>query len=172
MKVYGVQHIGLTVPDMAQAVAFFVTHFGAVVCLSTGKLEVDDTYMIRRLGVPGDRRIEDIQVLRLGNGSNLELFQYSGEPEVDAPLKRNSQPGGYHIAIQVDDCDRAAAQLQAAGVVVLDGPNYVESGVMAGLTWCYFQAPWGQFLEIVSMDGPLGAERAGGHPQWSPVTGG
>ena len=33
------------------------------------------------------------------------------------------------------------------------------------------RAPWGMFLEIVSMDGPLGAERAGQPAQWSPVTG-
>lgn len=171
MKVYGVQHIGFTVPDMDQAVAFFEALFGAVSCLSTGKLDLDDAYMVSRLGVPGDRRIEDIKVLRVGNGTNLELFRYSGEPSVDEPLKRNSQPGGYHIAFQVDDCDVAADRLRAAGVEVLDGPNYVDSGAMAGLTWCYFKAPWGQFMEIVSMDGPLGAERAGGHPQWSPVTG-
>lgn len=171
MKVYGVQHIGFTVPDTDQAVAFFETLFGAVTCLSTGKLDLDDAYMVSRLGVPGDRRIEDIKVLRVGNGASLELFQYSGEPSVDEPLKRNSQPGGYHIAFQVDDCEVAADRLHAVGVEVLDGPNYIDSGVMAGLTWCYFKAPWGQFMEIVSMDGPLGAERAGGHPQWSPVTG-
>ncbi|MDZ4310080.1 MAG: VOC family protein [Cypionkella sp.] len=171
MKIYGVQHIGFTVPDMDKAVAFFEAFFGAVICLSTGKLDVDDTFMAHRLGVPGDRRIEDIKVLRVGNGANLELFQYSGEPLMDEPLKRNSQSGGYHIAFQVDDCDAAAERLRVAGIEVLDGPNYVDSGVMAGLTWCYFKAPWGQFLEIVSMDGSLGAERAGGHPQWSPVVG-
>lgn len=40
MKAYGVQHIGFTVPDMVGAVAFFETLFGAVSCLSTGKLDV------------------------------------------------------------------------------------------------------------------------------------
>ena len=84
MTVFGLQHIGLTVPDMAQAVRFFETMFGAVVCLSTGRLDLTDADMIRKLGVPGDRRIEDITVLRVGNGTNLELFQYSGEPDPDA----------------------------------------------------------------------------------------
>jgi catechol 2,3-dioxygenase-like lactoylglutathione lyase family enzyme len=171
MKTYGMQHVGFTVPDLDQAVRFFETMFGAVQCLSTGLIDVDDTYMVRRLGVPGNRRIEDIRVLRVGNGTNLEIFKYSGELESDEPLKRNSQPGGFHLAFQVDDCNTAAERLRAAGVEVLDGPNFVDSGPMAGLTWCYLRAPWGQFLEIVSMDGPLGAERAGGHPQWSPVTG-
>ena len=36
MKVYGMQHIGFTVPDLDQAVDFFKTMFGAVECLSSG----------------------------------------------------------------------------------------------------------------------------------------
>jgi catechol 2,3-dioxygenase-like lactoylglutathione lyase family enzyme len=169
MKVYGMQHIGFTVPDLDQAVAFFQSMFGAVECLSTGLIDVDDAFMRRRLGVSGNCRIEDIRVLRIGNGSNLELFRYSGDAEADAPLKRNSQPGGFHLAFQVDDCNAAAVRLRQDGVEVLDGPTYVDSGPMEGLTWCYLKAPWGQFLEIVSMDGPLGAERAGQPVQWSPV---
>ncbi|MCA3506757.1 MAG: VOC family protein [Rhodobacter sp.] len=170
MKVYGMQHIGFTVPDLDQAVDFFKTMFGAVECLSTGLIDADDDFMRRRLGVPGNTRIEDIKVLRVGTGTNLELFQYSGDAEPDAALKRNSQPGGFHLAFQVDDCNTAADRLRAAGVEVLDGPTYVDAGAMEGLTWCYLKAPWGQFLEIVSMDGPLGAERSGQPAQWSPVT--
>lgn len=171
MKVYGMQHIGFTVPDLDQAVDFFRTMFGAVECLSTGLVDVDDDFMRRRLGVPGQTRIQDIKVLRVGTGTNLEIFQYSGDPEAEAPPKRNSQPGGFHLAFQVDDCNAAADRLRAAGVEVMDGPTYIDAGPMEGLTWCYLKAPWGQFLEIVSMDGPLGAERAGRPPQWSPVTG-
>lgn len=171
MKVYGMQHIGFTVPDLDQAVAFFKTMFGAVECLSTGLIDVDDDFMRHRLGVQGNTRIQDIKVLRVGNGTNLELFQYSGDVEPDAALKRNSQPGGFHLAFQVDDCNAAADRLRAAGIEVFEGPTYVDAGAMEGLTWCYLKAPWGQFLEIVSMEGPLGAERAGQPAQWSPVTG-
>lgn len=171
MKVLGMQHIGLTVPDLGQAVEFFQTVFGAVECLSTGLIDVDDEFMRRRLGVPGNCRITDIKVLRIGNGTNLELFAYQGDLEADAPLKRNSQPGGFHLAFQVEDCHAAADRLRVVGVEVMDGPTYVDAGSMEGLTWCYLKAPWGQFLEIVSMDGPLGAERAGRPAQWSPATG-
>lgn len=171
MKVFGMQHIGFTVPDLEQAVAFFTRHFGAVECLSTGLVDVDDSFMQRRLGVPGQTRIEDIRVLRTGQGTNLEIFGYSGDPEPDAPPRRNSQPGGFHLAFQVDDCHAAAERLRADGVDVLEGPTLVDTGPMEGLTWCYLRAPWGMFLEIVSMDGPLGAERAGQPAQWSPVTG-
>lgn len=169
MKLYGMQHIGFTVPDLDEAVRFFETIFGAVTCLSTGPVEADDEYMLRRLGVPEGRRIVDIKVLRVGNGTNLEIFQYSGEPDAGVPLKRNSQPGGFHMAFQVDDCGAAVERLRGDGVDVLEGPTYIDAGPMEGLTWCYLRAPWGQFLEIVSMEGPLGAERAGEPAPWSPL---
>ncbi len=171
MSVFGLQHIGITVPDLDQAVAFFETLFGGITLLSTGKLDVDDDYMRRKLGVPGQCRVEDIRMLRVGNGGNLELFKYSGDTNPDELPKRNSQPGGFHLAFQVDDAYATADRLRAAGIEVLDGPSYVDSGPSEGLTWCYLRAPWGLWLEIVSISGPLGHERAGGMAQWSPVTG-
>ncbi len=170
MSVFGLQHIGITVPDLDQAVEFFETLFGGVTLLSTGRLEVDDTYMQRKLGVPGPCRVEDIRMLRIGTGGNLELFKYSGDTDPDAELKRNSQPGGFHLAFQVDDAHATAARFRAAGIEVLDGPSYVNSGPSAGLTWCYLRAPWGLWLEIVSVSGPLGHERSGSLPQWWPVS--
>lgn len=168
MKIFGIEHFGFTVPDMDEAVEFFETIFGAVTALETGKIEVDDEYMKRRLGVPGNCRIENIKVLRVGKGSNLEIFQYSGDDGSVEP-KRNSQPGGFHIAFQVDDANAAADRLRAKGVDLLEGPTFVESGPMAGLTWLYLRAPWGLFLEIVSMNGPLGYARDGGPKLWSPL---
>jgi catechol 2,3-dioxygenase-like lactoylglutathione lyase family enzyme len=50
MKSYGMQHIGLTVPDLDEAEVFFTAIFGAVTCFSTGLVDVDDAHMIRRLG--------------------------------------------------------------------------------------------------------------------------
>ncbi|TIX90735.1 VOC family protein [Rhizobium sp. P44RR-XXIV] len=168
MKIYGVEHFGFTVPNLDEAVAFFEAVFGAVTMIETGRIDGDDEFMKRRLGVPGHCRIENIKVLRIGNGSNLEIFEYSGE-ERETALKRNSQPGGFHIAFQVDDAQAAAERLRANGVDVLEGPTFVESGPMAGLTWLYLRAPWGQFLEIVNMNGPLGYAKPGGPQLWSPL---
>jgi len=167
IKVKGVQHIGLTVPDMGEAVRFFEGVFGAVTVLGTGRLEVDDQFMTSRLGVPGGRRIRDIKVLRCGNGTNLELFEYEGEAR--SPVKRNSEVGGFHIAFEVDDAEASAARLREMGVAVLEGPTLVDSGPFEGLNWVYLHAPWGQFFELVSMAGPLGYEAQGGARMWSPA---
>ena len=169
IKVHGVQHIGITVPDMEQAVSFFETVFGASTVMECGSVDVDDDYMVRRLGVPSGRRILDQRVIVCGNGGNIELFQYEGE-STEAPLKRNSEVGGFHFAFQVDDAMESAGRLREAGVEVLEGPSYVSSGPMAGLTWVYLKAPWGQGLELVSWDGPMGYEAAGGPKMWSAIS--
>lgn len=166
IKVRGVQHIGLTVPDMQEAVRFFEGVFGGVTVLSTGRLEVDDEFMTTKLGVPGDRRIRDIKVLRCGNGTNIELFEYEGE--LHTPVKRNSEVGGFHIAFEVEDAVVSAKRLREMGVSVLEGPTLVDSGPMEGLNWVYLHSPWGQFFELVSMSGPLGYEAGGGARMWSP----
>jgi catechol 2,3-dioxygenase-like lactoylglutathione lyase family enzyme len=167
INVYGIQHIGLTVPDMLEAVHFFETVFGSVICMSTGPLNVEDAFMARKLGVPPHTRIKDIKVLRCGRGTNLELFEYQGENS-NTPLKRNSESGGWHIAFEVDDAVASAQRLRDIGVDVLDGPTYVEAGPMKGLTWVYLRAPWGQFLELVSIEGHMGYEDEGGPKLWSP----
>lgn len=167
MKLYGMEHVGFTVPDLDEAVRFFETVFGAVTVMETGPVIVDDPFMKRRLGVPEHCRIENIKVLRCGNGANLELFEYSGEAQQTA-LKRNSEVGGFHIAFQVDDAVASAQRLRDGGVDVLEGPTLVESGPMTGLTWIYLRAPWGQFIELVSRSGPLGYEEGGGPTLWAP----
>jgi catechol 2,3-dioxygenase-like lactoylglutathione lyase family enzyme len=169
IQVQGIQHIGLTVPDMQQAVDFFTTMFGAATVMECGSVDVDDAFMTRRLGVPAGRRIKDQRVLLCGSGGNLELFEYSGEPEAGSP-RRNSEVGGFHFAFQVDDAIAAAERLREAGVDVLDGPTLIESGPMQGLTWVYLRSPWGLFLELVSWDGALGYEKNGGPRMW-PVNG-
>ena len=168
IEVRGVQHIGLTVPDMEEAVRFFETMFGAVTVMECGSVDVDDEFMEKRLGVPGNRRIKDQRVLVCGPGGNLELFEYSGEPE-PTPIKRNSAVGAFHFARPVDNAVEAGERLGEAGVDVLEGPTLIESGPMEGLTWVYLRAPWGQFMELVSTTGPLGYEKAGGPKMWAPA---
>jgi catechol 2,3-dioxygenase-like lactoylglutathione lyase family enzyme len=168
IDVHGLQHVGLTVPDMGQAVRFFESVFGAVTVMSTGPIDADDDFMVRKLGVPGNRRIRDIKVLRCGTGTNLELFEYEGEAA--SPIKRNSEAGGFHLAFQVPDAYAAAERLRQIGVEVLDGPTHIDAGPMQGLDWVYLKAPWGQFLELVSMaHGPLGYEATSATKMWSPL---
>jgi hypothetical protein len=53
----------------------------------------------------------------------------------------------------VEDIDAAIAFLKKNDVEVLGEPTAYTEGPNLGLTWCYFLAPWGQQLEIVSAPG-------------------
>ena len=170
MSVLGLHHIGFTVPDMDQAVAFFTDVFGAVTIMECGSVDVDDAFMLRYLGVPDGCKITDQRVIQVGRGGSLELFQYSGVAD-PKPLKHNGEVGAMHIAFEVADAFESAERLKAAGVDVLEGPTLIEGGPMDGLVWMYLRAPWGQYLEIVSAARPLGYEAAGGPKLWTPSAG-
>lgn len=163
-RVYGMHHIGITVPDIEQGIAFFKTVFGAVDVFRTGPFDVDDNFMKNRLGAAPTSKIRDLVFLRCGKGTSVELFEYSGEDK-NAPQKRSSEVGGMHICFEVEDVFAAAERLKAQGIEMLEGPNVVEEGPLAGFKWVYFRAPWGQMLEIASFDS-LGYEKTTKERLW------
>lgn len=156
-KVYGMHHIGITVPDIEEGIAFFKNVFGAEAVFRTGPFNVDDAFMKGKLGAAANSRIKDLVFLRCGNGTSVELFEYEGEDK-KAPQKRSSEVGGSHICFEVADVFASAARLKAMGIEMLDGPNVVDAGPLEGFKWVYFRTPWGQILEIASFD-KLGYEK-------------
>jgi catechol 2,3-dioxygenase-like lactoylglutathione lyase family enzyme len=169
--VYGMHHIGITVPNIKEAIAFFEAVFGAVNVFQTGPFNVDDAFMQRRLGAGPNTRIRDLVFLRCGEGTSVELFEYSGEDSKARP-KRVSEVGGMHLCFEVEDVFASAKRLKAQGIEFLDGPTTVEEGPLAGFSWIYFFSPWGQSLEIASFSS-LGYEKTSTHRLWraKPVKG-
>lgn len=170
MAILGTHHIGFTVPNMEEAVAFFTDVFGAVTIMECGAVDLDDDFMRARLGVPSGCKIADQRVLQVGRGSSLELFEYAGAQEPPS-IKHNGEVGAMHIAFEVEDAFETAERLKEKGVDVLEGPTLIEGGPMDNLVWLYLRAPWGQYLEIVSAKGPLGYEAGGGAKLWTPSAG-
>jgi catechol 2,3-dioxygenase-like lactoylglutathione lyase family enzyme len=144
------EHIGFTVPDINEACDFFEKILGAKVLYTaaTNFTGVGD-WMSKHLRVDDNCVIKEFRYLRCGNGTNLEVFEYEAPDQVQQPLK-NSDVGGHHLAFYVDDMDRAIQFLRDNGVEVLGEPTSYTEGPNIGLTWCYFMAPWGLQLEIVS----------------------
>ena len=115
--VRGVDHIGMTVPDLAEAEAFFSDVMGCSKATSFGPFRDDEgTFMQDFLDVDPRAVIEEISLIRCGFGSNIELFKYTA-PDQENVRPRNSDIGGHHIAFYVDDIDAAAAreQLDSSG---------------------------------------------------------
>lgn len=161
--VYGMHHIGITVPNIEEAIAFFRAVFGAIEVFRTGPFDVDQDFMKNKLGASAQSTIRDLVFLRCGEGTSVELFEYEGEK--DARPRRSSEVGGMHLCFEVDDVHACAERLRAEGVQMLDGPNLVESGPLAGFNWIYFRAPWGLILEVASFD-RLGYEDNSPHRLW------
>ena len=164
-KTFGMHHIGITVPDIEEGIAFFKAVFGAVDVFRTGAFDVDETFMERKLGALSTSHIKDLVFLKCGLGTSVELFEYSGD-EHDGTTLRSSEVGGMHLCFEVDDVHAAKKRLLELGVDVLDGPNAVGEGPLAGFNWIYFRAPWGLMLEVASFD-RLGYEEVSAERLWA-----
>src|SRR5262245_583641 len=159
---------GITVPDMKQAIACFTEVVGCKKAMSFGPFSDDKgTFMQDALGVDPKAVIEEIVQVRCGVGSNIELFKYTAPDQKDMTPK-NSDIGGYHIALYVDDVAAAKAYLDNKGVATKMGPIPVNEGPAAGQTILYFNAPWGLQLEAISYPNGMAYEKDAETVLWSP----
>lgn len=144
----GADHLGITVPDLDEAERFLVEILGAQPVYVLGAKRADDDWMTEQLGVHPRTVVREIRFYRLGTGTNLEVFQYDAADGQAGP-PRNSDIGGHHLALYVDDLDAAVAHLRAHDVEVMGVP-VASAGASAGQRWIYFRAPWGMQFELVS----------------------
>lgn len=163
----GMDHVGVTVPDIAEAEAFFVDVVGCEKAMSFGPFRDDETtFMQDLLDVHPRAVINQISLMRCGHGSNIELFEYTS-PDQKTEMPKNSDHGGHHLAFYVEDIDAAAAYFKDKGVRTLMGPFPVDAGPAAGQTILYFFAPWGLQLEAISYPDGMAYEKDGGPVLWS-----
>ncbi|MGO9963862.1 MAG: VOC family protein [Acidimicrobiales bacterium] len=147
----GVDHFGFTVPDLDQAKAFLVDVLGCELLYSLGPFERDGAWMAEHLNVDPGTRMERQHFFRCGAKGFFEVFEYSA-PDQDTAGPRNSDIGGHHVSLYVDDLDAAVAYLRDEGVTVLGEPT-VSGGATEGQRWVYFLAPWGMQFELVTYPG-------------------
>jgi catechol 2,3-dioxygenase-like lactoylglutathione lyase family enzyme len=164
----GIDHVGITVPDIKSATAFFVDVLGCEAAMSFGPFSDDKgTFMQDALHVDPRAVIEQITQLRCGNGSNIELFQYRAPDQKKVEI-RNSDIGGHHIAFYVDDIAAAAERLKKANVETFLGPIPIEEGPAAGQSILYFLTPWGTQMELITYPRGMAYEKDSMVKLWSP----
>jgi catechol 2,3-dioxygenase-like lactoylglutathione lyase family enzyme len=162
----GGDHIGITVPDMEQAHAFLVDVLGCEFAYALPEMRHDDDWMREHLNVDPRRAVREIRFYRCGFGLNFEVFEYEAhDGQRDVP--RNSDLGGHHVALYVDDMDAASAYMRSKGVRLLAGP-VASRNASAGQRWRYFLAPWGMQFELVSYPGGKAYERDAAVMLWHP----
>ncbi len=146
----GLDHVGLTVPNLDAAVAFFAGVLGCPKVLTFGPIADDDGhFMTDALGVHPRARIERVAMIRSGHGSNIELFEYSS-PDQTTLSAKNSDIGAFHLGFYVRDIAAAKAFLDKEGITTRLGPIPITEGPIAGQCILYFQTPWCLQLEIIS----------------------
>ena len=114
MKLGRINHIGVVVPDMEAAVAFWRDVMGA-----TSFHEADvpqDGLNIIFVDTPSDNGL---------NGTQMELIQpLNDETAVSAFLAKNPSGGQHHVCFEVPDIEAARAEFEAQGKRVL-GPTRI-----------------------------------------------
>lgn len=165
----GVDHVGLTVPSLEDAIALFTGSLGGQVADRIEPFTDDGTWFTDELGLDARARIPRMALVRCGSGVNFELFEHH-TPEQRTALLRISDWGEYQVAFSVDDLTAGVAALRGAGVGVL-GQVKAGRGPKAGpeTDRSFFLTPWGVPMEWVFH--PLGRACEGETPSrpWNPT---
>jgi glyoxylase I family protein len=146
-------HVGFTVPDLDEAHAFLVEVVGCEYMYQLGPFTSDPrgrgaNWLSTHLGVDDAAVMRRLRFFRCGGHAVFEVFEYEAAGQ-SGRLPRNSDVGGHHVALYVEDLDAAVAYLRQRGITVMGGPT-ASSGPSQGQRWVYFLAPWGMQFELVS----------------------
>jgi catechol 2,3-dioxygenase-like lactoylglutathione lyase family enzyme len=116
-------HIGITVPDLEEATAFFLDVLGCEYMYSLGPFRDDaGDWMQVQLGVDPRTVMNQLHFFRCGGAAVFEVFEYTA-PEQRTVPPLNSDVGGHHVALYVDDLDTAVAHLRERGVRIFGEPT-------------------------------------------------
>ncbi len=155
-NVHGIDHIGLTVPDLEQATQFLCNALGAEVIYDTYTLDQpprNSEFTHRRLGIADSMAQRAIRTLGLPNGPGIELFQYEGPDQREAVTP--ADVGWQHLAVYVDDIEEALRKVEEFGGKRNSDPvplSGIEGG--EGNFFVYCKTPWGSSLELLTYPTP------------------
>ncbi len=150
----GLDHVGLTVPDLDAAIAFYEQAFGASVYYRIGPLDATDMptmpdgrdWTAAHVEVAGARL--QMALIKAPPNLAIELFQYDAPADRTLSPPRNCDAGGHHLNLKVSDLEAAVAHLSRHGCTPLAGPIAAEEGPLAAVISQYLRDPWGNYIEL------------------------
>jgi len=171
MSIRGIDHIGITVPDIEKATRFLIEALGAELIyqsVAPDEKDLDNEAQQKTLRLVPGTVIKAIRMLKLKHGPGIELFEMHG-PEQREPL-RASDFGLQHFAVYCDDIDTALQRFKDAGGEVFTAPQPLgfptEQG--EGNQFCYGRTPWGSIVEFIAYPSPMPYERDTSLRRWKP----
>lgn len=145
--IVGLDHVGVNVPDLEQAIGFFHDMFGFEPVTRIGPFRMDDNWK-KRYRIHDDASQVSLVMLRAGYGANIELFSYAPSSGSQRQPYRDDI-GASHIALYTTDINGAKAYLESKGVKFLTEINS-GGGDTEGESWVYLETPWGASIELNS----------------------
>ena len=145
MTVQRIEHVGIVVDDLADAVEFF-TMLGLEL---EGETTVEGDWVDRVVGLEDVR--SQIVMLRTPDGhGRVELAKFHSPPTDRGDRRAPANvPGIRHILFSVDDIDDVVARLQARGAeLVGEVGRYRDSYRL-----CYIRGPEGIIVELAEQIG-------------------
>lgn len=138
-----IDHSGISVPDIEQAVTFFteVLHFEVIKRIPQMRGPVSGM-LTKCMGVYENTKMVGSAFLRYG-GDEIELVQWSNEDQ-QTKIPNPADVNAAHLAISVSDVKEAMEYFKnVPGVTVRD---FCPAGFF------YIRTPWGYEIQIMSKD--------------------
>jgi catechol 2,3-dioxygenase-like lactoylglutathione lyase family enzyme len=158
-SVLGIDHIGVTVPDIETATTFLIEALGAEVIYKS--FEADQSpqggaEMEHNLNLAKGTKLVSARMIKVGQGPTIEMFQLQVEDQ--SPAVRPSDFGMQHMAIYVEDIDSAVERFKKAGGKLFSEPKpfLFPKEVGDGNLFVYGQAPWGMMIEFITYPSKMG----------------
>jgi catechol 2,3-dioxygenase-like lactoylglutathione lyase family enzyme len=144
MSVTNVHHVGMSVADLDEALAFWRAFLGVE---PRWRTVLDRPYLGRHVGYDGIRI--DAAFVDLPGGNVLELLDYQLPDKATNP-DATGNAGNVHLCLEVDDAradwDRAVSA--GARPLVAEGPVEVDGGPNRGARVAYLRIHDGITLEL------------------------
>ena len=146
----GINHIGLTVPNIDDATRFFTDALeGQIAYDSQTKLEPprDGSFVEYVLGLTPGAQIVKKRMMVFGNGPNIEMFEFENAQQ--QPAQQLQDIGFTHISFYVDNFEAALQRVKKAGGQPISEPHsntkYEDT---ADNQTVYIKTPWGSLIEL------------------------
>lgn len=172
MTIKGIEHIGITVPDIHAAEQFFINALDAsvlyrIVPSDTPEKAIDGKNMTLVNGFPPEMKVTGLSMLRLQNGCNVELFQL--QPGVISHATSIGQPGISHFSVYVEDIQQAGEKMKRHGAEMFAGPNdcFAQEEGKGNQTW-FCRTPFGVLIELITLPSDIRYDAGASATRWLP----
>tara|TARA_B000000460_G_scaffold210845_1_gene158649 strand:+ start:1091 stop:2404 length:1314 start_codon:yes stop_codon:yes gene_type:complete len=153
----GIDHVGITVPDIEAATKFFEEAFHAETLYDVqpkNQEPMNGSEVEKQLGLPKGSKIVHMRLLQIGESITMELFKIENADQDNAASLNDF--GLQHLAIYVDDMSKATKLFTAAGGELLSEPHSLANMEnQPGNSGVYGKAPWGTLIELITYPGGL-----------------